>query len=271
MVFGIILGSVLVVSLVSFAGIGIYSTLSRVPAPSAPAADEPTLQVPADNLPGITIQNKPETAEEILPDGKLTSEQIIEKVSPSVVAITTYVNYQNYQAEGMGSGIIIREDGYIVTNAHVIEGAKGITVQLSDGTSYEGRVVGSDTQTDLAVIKIDAAGLTAAVFGNSDQVKMGEKGPCDRQSAVDGICRQRDAGDCFRTQPRGDCRRSERYGCHALYQFDSDGRGDQSGNSGGALVNEYGQVIGINSARVAATGAERHGLCDSVQPGQGDR
>ena len=78
------------------------------------------------------------------------------------MAITTYVNYQNYQAEGMGSGIIIREDGYIVTNAHVVEGAKGITVQLGDGTSYEGRLVGSDSKTDLAVVKVDAENLPAA-------------------------------------------------------------------------------------------------------------
>lgn len=260
MVFGIILGSVLVVSLVSFAGIGIYSTLSRVPAPSAPAADEPTLQVPADNLPGITIQTKPETAEEILSDGKLTSEQIIEKVSPSVVAITTYVNYQNYQAEGMGSGIIIREDGYIVTNAHVIEGAKGITVQLSDGTSYEGRVVGSDTQTDLAVIKIDAAGLTAAVFGNSDQVKMGEKvlaigNPQSMafvgsatQGIVSGLNREVTAGGQNGTAVT-----------HYTNLIQTDAA-INPGNSGGALVNEYGQVIGINSAKVAATGAEGMGF-----------
>ena len=254
MVFGIILGSVLVVSLVSFAGIGIYSTLSRVPAPSAPAADEPTLQVPADNLPGITIQNKPETAEEILPDGKLTSEQIIEKVSPSVVAITTYVNYQNYQAEGMGSGIIIREDGYIVTNAHVIEGAKGITVQLSDGTSYEGRVVGSDTQTDLAVIKIDAAGLTAAVFGNSDQVKMGEKvlaigNPQSMafvgsatQGIVSGLNREVTAGGQNGTAVT-----------HYTNLIQTDAA-INPGNSGGALVDADGKLIGINTLITSYSG-----------------
>lgn len=147
-----------------------------------------------------------------------------------------------------------------MTNAHVIEGAKGITVQLSDGTSYEGRVVGSDTQTDLAVIKIDAAGLTAAVFGNSDQVKMGEKvlaigNPQSMafvgsatQGIVSGLNREVTAGGQNGTAVT-----------HYTNLIQTDAA-INPGNSGGALVNEYGQVIGINSAKVAATGAEGMGF-----------
>ena len=108
-------------------------------------------------------------------DGKLTTEQIVEKVEPSVVGIVTYMNYQNYQASGQGSGIIMREDGYIVTNAHVVADAAGIKVILSNGEEYEARAVGIDNKVDVAVIKIEAEGLTAAEFGNSDQVKVGEK------------------------------------------------------------------------------------------------
>lgn len=260
MVFGIILASVLVVSLVSLTSIGIYSSM-RKDAGAPPASDNgPTLNVPADDLPGITLQDKPQSAGESLPGGKLSSEEIIEKVSPSVVAITTYVNYQNYQAEGMGSGIIIREDGYIVTNAHVVEGAKGITVQLGDGTSYEGRLVGSDSKTDLAVVKVDAENLPAATFGNSDQVKMGEKvlaignpqsmdfAGSVTQGIVSGLNRQITAGGQNGTTVT-----------HYTNLIQTDAA-INPGNSGGALVNEYGQVIGINSAKVIATGAEGMGF-----------
>lgn len=176
------------------------------------------------------------------------------------MAITTYVNYQNYQAEGMGSGIIIREDGYIVTNAHVVEGAKGITVQLGDGTSYEGRLVGSDSKTDLAVVKVDAENLPAATFGNSDQVKMGEKvlaignpqsmdfAGSVTQGIVSGLNRQITAGGQNGTTVT-----------HYTNLIQTDAA-INPGNSGGALVNEYGQVIGINSAKVIATGAEGMGF-----------
>lgn len=159
MVFSVIMCSVLVVSLVSFAGVGIYSTFARAPQETEPSASESTVNVPASNLPGITLQDKPAVNDAPSADGKLSTEQIVEKVAPSIVAITTYANtgYSGYQAEGMGSGIIMREDGYIVTNAHVVEGAQGITVTLHDGeTKYEGRVVGIDTKTDLAVVKVDA-------------------------------------------------------------------------------------------------------------------
>ncbi len=252
MVFSIVMASVLVVSLLSFAGIGIYSTFAGNPAETD--STSPSLQVPADNLPSITLQDKPQTEEETLPDGKLSTEQIVEKVEPSVVAITTYVNYQNYQAEGMGSGIVIREDGYIVTNAHVVEGAVGITVQMNDGTEYEGRMVGVDSKTDLAVVKVDAKGLKAATFGNSDQTKVGEKviaigNPQSMefygsvtQGIVSGLNRSLTAGNTNYTQ---------------LIQTDA---AINPGNSGGALVNEYGQIIGINSAKVVSTGAEGMGF-----------
>lgn len=252
-VFSIVMASVVVVSLLSFAGVGIYSTFNRNDASNA-TNDGPSLQVPAGNLPGITLQDKPQVQEEQLPEGKLTTEQIVEKVEPTIVAITTYVNYQNYQAEGMGSGIVIRDDGYIVTNAHVVSGALGITVQMNDGTQYEGRIIGMDTKTDLAVIKVDAKGLSAATFGNSDQTKVGEKviaigNPQSMdfygsvtQGIVSGLDRSLTAGTTNYTQ---------------LIQTDA---AINPGNSGGALVNEYGQIIGINSAKVVTTGAEGMGF-----------
>ena len=257
MVFSVIMCSVLVVSLVSFAGVGIYSTFAR-----APQETEPTVNVPASNLPGITLQDKPAVNDAPSADGKLSTEQIVEKVAPSIVAITTYANtgYSGYQAEGMGSGIIMREDGYIVTNAHVVEGAQGITVTLHDGeTKYEGRVVGIDTKTDLAVVKVDATGLSAADFGNSDQIKVGETviaignpqsmefAGSVTQGIVSGLNRSLTASGGNGTATT----------YQSLIQTDA---AINPGNSGGALVNEYGQIIGINSAKVIATGAEGMGF-----------
>lgn len=259
-VFFIIIASVLAVSLISFAGIGIYSLIAYNDT-QITAEQSPSIQTPVTDLPGITLQDKPQEEGGTLLDGKLTTEQIVEKVQPSIVAITTYVNYQNYQAEGMGSGIIIREDGYIVTNAHVVEGARGITVTLSDGQSqYEGRIIGSDIKTDLAVIKIDAAGLPAASFGNSDQTKVGEKviaigNPQSMDFA--GSVTQGIVSGLNRTLTAGGENGGPATTYSSLIQTDA---AINPGNSGGALVNEYGQIIGINSAKVIKTGAEGMGF-----------
>lgn len=108
-----------------------------------------------------------------------TIADIAAKVSPSVVEITTeVVQYgsfmQQYIATGAGSGVILSADGYIVTNHHVIDGARSITVILSDGKIYPATLVGTDDATDVAVIKIEASGLTPAVLGKSGDLKVGD-------------------------------------------------------------------------------------------------
>ena len=101
-------------------------------------------------------------------------------VQPSVVAITTEQMvstnswFGSYVQSGAGSGVIISEDGYILTCAHVVSGANTITVELNDGTEHAATIVGSDSSSDIAVIKIDATGLTAATLGNSDNLAVGE-------------------------------------------------------------------------------------------------
>ncbi len=111
--------------------------------------------------------------------GKLTTEEVAQKVIPSVVCIQAYSNTNGYfgtsSESGEGSGIIASSDGYIITNAHVIEGASALKVILSNGTSYEAKIVGSDTATDLALIKIDATDLQAAEFGSSEDLQVGEQ------------------------------------------------------------------------------------------------
>ncbi len=101
-------------------------------------------------------------------------------VGPAVVGITNkgyvrdFFNRQILVEQGTGSGVIISADGYIVTNNHVVENAQELTVSLADGRTFTGRAVGTDPATDLAVVKIDATGLPAAVFGDSDTLLVGE-------------------------------------------------------------------------------------------------
>ena len=246
-VVAVVLGSVFAVALVVFAGIGVVNVMvnnvgtDRLISSSAQEAQ--------GTFPEFSLQNRPENEAVQLPGGALTTQQIVKQVEPSVVAITTYANIRNFQASGMGSGIVISEDGYIVTNAHVVQGAQGITVQMSNGDSFEARVIGADSKTDLAVIKVDASGLTAATFGNSDQVEVGEKvlaigNPQSMefygsvtQGIVSGLERKIVASDS----------EGNTTSYSNLIQTDA---AINPGNSGGALVNEFGQVIGINSAKV---------------------
>lgn len=100
-------------------------------------------------------------------------------VGPAVVGITNKATAHDWfdnpvETEGVGSGVIFKSDGYIVTNNHVVEGAKEIIVSLADGRSMQGKVIGADAMTDLAVVKVEAKDLPTAVFGDSDQVVVGE-------------------------------------------------------------------------------------------------
>lgn len=111
--------------------------------------------------------------------GQMSVTDIAKTVRNSVVEITTEVvqtgrTMEQYISEGAGSGVILSEDGYIITNNHVIEGASKISVRLCDGTSYSATLIGTDAQTDVAVIKIEAQGLTPAVIGDSDKLEVGE-------------------------------------------------------------------------------------------------
>lgn len=113
--------------------------------------------------------------------GKATNsiQAVVKQVKQSVVEITTESTsydsfYGQYYMQGAGSGVIITDDGYIITNNHVIEGASNINVTLSDGQSYKAEVKGTDEELDIALIKIDATGLTTATFGSSADLEIGE-------------------------------------------------------------------------------------------------
>lgn len=105
---------------------------------------------------------------------------VAEKAKPTVVEITTEIvsnnsYFQQYVESGAGSGVIISTDGYIITNNHVIEGASKITVRLTTGTEYEAVLIGTDSQSDIAVLKVDATGLPYATIGDSSKLAVGEE------------------------------------------------------------------------------------------------
>ncbi len=152
---------------------------------------------------------------------------------------------------GLGSGVIITADGYIVTNNHVIENSDKLEVLLNDNSTYEARIIGTDEATDLALLKIDATGLSPIVFGDSETVKIGEwvlavGNPFGFNSTVTaGIV-------SAKARSLGQNGRNGQMGIESFIQTDA---ALNPGNSGGALVNLRGELIGINSAIYSNTGS----------------
>lgn len=159
---------------------------------------------------------------------------------------------QDPQQTGTGSGVIVSADGYIVTNHHVINGAEKLEVLLNDNSTYTATIIGSDEATDLALIKIDATGLTPIVFGNSDNVRIGEwvlavGNPFGLNSTVTaGIISAKGRALEGSRQAKGGM------GIESYLQTDA---AINPGNSGGALVNLNGELIGINAAIYSRTGS----------------
>lgn len=153
------------------------------------------------------------------------------------------------QQAGLGSGVIISEDGYIVTNNHVVDGADKLEVLLNDNKTYEARIIGVDEMTDLALIKIDVKGLSPITFGDSDNVKIGEwvlavGNPFGFNSTV--------TAGIVSAKARSLGGNVNKMGVESYIQTDAV---LNPGNSGGALVNLHGELIGINAAIYSNTGS----------------
>ncbi len=189
---------------------------------------------------------------------------VVAKVKPSVVAINTEVityDFFNrpFTQEGAGSGWIIDEDGYIVTNNHVVEGAKSVTVTLDDGRvfSVDTNTVTTDPLTDLAILKIDAENLLAVSVGDSNKLRVGDwvvaigNSLGERISATNGIV---SALGVSVTVSSG----------QTLYDLVQTDAAINPGNSGGPLVNMAGEVIGITSIKIATVGVEGMGYAISI-------
>lgn len=197
-----------------------------------------------------------------LTDGEREPKSVVDiaaEVGPSVVMVTTTstVNtfFGNSLQRGSGSGIIISADGYVITNNHVVENAQIVKVVQSDGTEYGAKLVGADAKTDIAVLKIEPEEtLAVAVMGDSDKLQVGEiaiaiGNPLGTQ--LTGTVTQGVISAVNRTVEAS----SNTY--VNLIQTDA---AINQGNSGGALVNGYGEVVGINTVKYAASGVEGIGF-----------
>ncbi len=163
---------------------------------------------------------------------------------------------QTREQQGSGSGVIIRPDGYIVTNNHVVANATKVQVTLNNNKVYDAKVIGTDPATDVALIKIDAQGLPTLPFGDSDQLRLGEwvlavgspLGYQLRSTITAGIVSAK--GRSMAHDPR-----ERNNGGIQIESFIQTDAAVNPGNSGGALVNKTGELVGINTAIVSQTGA----------------
>lgn len=196
-------------------------------------------------------------------EGEMTASEIYAAYVNSTVGITTSIttNYFGHQttSAASGSGFIITQDGYVVTNYHVIEGATAITVTTYDNVAYEAALIGYDESNDLAVLKVDAEGLTPVVIGESNNLNVGDSvlaigNPLGELtfSLTTGVVSALNREVTLSSSVTMD-----------LIQTDC---AINSGNSGGALFNMYGEVIGITNAKYSSSSLRRHLLTTSVLP-----
>ena len=208
---------------------------SSVPAASLPAVGTPN----SGSQVQVQLNPVPDQVDNVPQAGGLGLQEIYEMNIPSVVSITCTLS----GGTGSGTGVVLSENGYIVTNAHVVSGAREIQVLLTDGRTLSAHLVGADSLSDLAVLYVNAGDLTPAQFGDSTQLRVGDAvvaigdplGVSLRGTMTDGIVSaiNRDVETNGRTM--------------TLIQTNA---ALNSGNSGGPLINCHGQVIGINTMKI---------------------
>ena len=219
-----------------------FTTESTLPPETTPIAISNDVQQQTDApFASMNLQPSPQGLDNVPIEGGLSLQDIYTQNITSVVSISC----SDYRGTSTGTGVILSSDGYIVTNAHVVEGAGAISVQLTDDQVFKAALVGSDEVSDLAVLYIAAQNLTPAQFGDSSQLRVG-----DTVVAI---------GDPLGTEFRG----TYTNGIVSAINRDVDVDGRimtliqtnaalNSGNSGGPLINCYGQVIGINTMKIGA-------------------
>ena len=264
-VFVVSVATLFVLGMLGLAGVGLTYMIKDGRMPWISSSSSASVSGGANSAALMQTQSKPETSTASSQSSatttpiQMSATQVVKAVKNSIVTIETYTS-QSFDVSAEGSGIVESKDGYIITNEHVIDGATSIAVVTSDGKSYTAKLIGKDMRTDLAVLKIDASNLTAATFGNSDQLEVGETvlaignpGGIEFSGSVStGI-----VSAVNRNVPVGE---SESYTMNCI-QTDA---AINPGNSGGALVNMYGQVVGITSSKIAATGYEGMGFAIPV-------
>lgn len=184
--------------------------------------------------------------------GKLSFNEIFENCSPSVVGIKSF-DGKGDDSYSWGSGIIVSADGYILTNTHVIDEGTRATVQLYDGSTYDAKLVGADSQSDVAILKIEKTGLQPAVFASSKDIRVG-----------DAVCAIGNplSPDYSLTMTSGIISATSRevsYNGAVMNLLQTD-TSINEGNSGGPLFNERGQVIGITNMKIVSSFSNIEGI-----------
>lgn len=257
-----LLGNLLMLVLcaaVGFGGgyLGGQTSLRNAPAPAPAATNTPA--PPANS--GSTGSANSGNGLAAAGSGSADFVNVSAKVSPSVVVVTTEQVTTNgywgqYVESGAGSGVVLREDGTIITNHHVVNGASSIKVTLSTGEEYPATVLGGDSRSDIAVIKIDASGLTPATIGDSDSLSVGQNvlavgnpmgvlGGTVTNGIISALDRQINVDGTMMT----------------LIQTNA---AISPGNSGGGLFNEAGELVGIVNAKSNGENAEGLGFAIPV-------
>jgi serine protease Do len=230
--------------------VGIWA-LSRSPISSPTQSDNSTQHTGSNWT--FPLESEPATP---LPD----FPPVVAEVMPSVVSVTTEIVTSDffgrqYTETVAGSGIVIDDNGYIATNNHVVEDAQSIYVELADGRTFPANIVGTDSLSDLAVIKIDAANLTYTYWGDSSLLSVGEWVLAIGNALGEGI-----------TATEGIVSRlnvSVNVEGNTLYGLIQTTAAINPGNSGGPLVNMNGEVIGITSVKIIASEVEGMGFAIS--------
>jgi serine protease Do len=250
----------LVLSLV-LAMTGCLAPIPNATSPSLPQNQTSATSTPKQPLDTGWSPPQPQTEAPTLP----SIADVVEKVYPSVVAINTEVVTMDIfrtplTQKGAGSGWIIDKDGIIVTNNHVVEGAKKVTVELSDGRTFEAdpKNIHTDQLTDLAVIKIDATDLPAANVGDSTKLRVGDWVVALGNPLGEGIRAKEGTVSGLKVS-------LEIEQGQTLDDLIETSAAINPGNSGGPLVNMKAEVIGITSAKVAAVGVEGLGYAISTK------
>lgn len=266
------IGAVMLAVLLLFtvmAGAGYYLLGQKTKQIITPPEELPVTGETDVNAPELELHQPPKVTEEpTLPEGELSTEVIAEQLKAVVVGIEAYFykdGEKDYAGYGTGSGVVMQDDGYIITNAHVVldemtkEPAQELNVIFDQGEPVPAVLIGADSKTDLAVLKVEKTGLTAASFGDSSSIKVGEKAlvignptgfvlaSSVTQGIISGVNRSVPVNQSGETM--------------TLIQTDA---AVNPGNSGGALVNRFGQVIGIISSKVSQVSYEGIGFAIPV-------
>ena len=254
-------GFLIVLSSVLLSGLTAYGVVKANPAtPSAVKTvsengqvEYRTVNLAESDYPDFTYAAEAAVGAVVYVEVTVQSRQQYETIDPFFQFFfgNPFSGPQSREQKGSGSGVIIRPDGYIVTNNHVVQGATKVTVTLNDNRQFDATVIGTDPATDVAIIKVDGSDLPTIPMGDSDQLRLGEwvlaigspLGEQLRGTITAGIVSAKG-----RSMPNT----SGEFKIESFIQTDA---AVNPGNSGGALVNKKGELIGINTAIISQTGA----------------